>query len=439
MSSEIILEVKNITKNYKLYDKNLNRVLEYITLNKKRFHSEFKAIDKISFKIKRGETIGIIGRNGSGKSTLLQIISQIITPSEGEVIIRGRVAALLELGSGFNPEFTGRENVYLNGSLLGLSTREINKNLQKIIEFADIGEFIDQEVKKYSSGMMLRLAFSVIANVNADILIIDEALAVGDALFTLKCMQYLRDFKKTGTIIFVSHDINAVLNLCDKAIYLQKGKIEAIGNTKEVIEAYQLSMQETMAKGKAQLIKINDEQNLKETQLNSKAEQLDQKRSKTLFKSNLEKATGWKSGFGEIKSIKLHSLENKKLEVYSGGEYVKLEIIAKSNTKIIKPIIGFIVRDRLGQDLFGENTLVIKEKISSIEKNDKIKAEFNFRLPFLQNGQYVIMASFAEGDIVENIQHHWLNNAAIITVSSSNVRWGLVGIAFDSVKLKVEK
>ena len=195
-------------------------------------------MNDVSFDLWKGETLGIVGRNGSGKSTLLQLLCGIINPSSGKVDIRGRIAALLELGSGFNPEFTGRENIYLNGTLLGLRKKEIDERIDSIIEFSEIEEYIDQPVKQYSSGMLVRLAFSVITNVDADILVIDEALAVGDAYFNQKCMRFFRRFKRRGSLVFVSHDANAIIDLCDRAILLDKGKIVSTGRPKYVIDEY---------------------------------------------------------------------------------------------------------------------------------------------------------------------------------------------------------
>ena len=192
----------------------------------------------VSFDVRRGEVVGIIGRNGSGKSTLLQLVCGTLTPSAGQVVAKGRVAALLELGAGFNPEFTGRENVYLNGAIMGLTTAEIDARYARIVEFADIGDFLDQPLKTYSTGMVVRLAFAVIAHVDADVLVIDEALAVGDAFFVQKCMRFLREFMKRGTILFVSHDIGAIVNLCHRALWLHKGEVMLDGSPKDVTEAY---------------------------------------------------------------------------------------------------------------------------------------------------------------------------------------------------------
>ena len=220
-SDEIMLSVRNIWKTFAIYEKPADRLKQMLLgrLGKKYF-TEFHALKGISFDVKKGECVGIIGRNGAGKSTLLQVITGTLQPTGGELAVHGRVAALLELGSGFNPEFTGRENVYMYATVLGLSQSEIEQQYQNIIDFADIGDFIDQPVKTYSSGMMVRLAFAVVAHVSADVLIIDEALAVGDAFFQQKCMRFIRKFKEEHTILFVSHDTGAVVNLCDRAVLL---------------------------------------------------------------------------------------------------------------------------------------------------------------------------------------------------------------------------
>src|ERR1700690_4078148 len=252
-SSDMAISVTNISKRYEIYDTPRDRLKQFcaprlqklVGLSPKQYFREFWALQDISFEIKKGETVGIIGRNGSGKSTLLQIICGTLSLTSGSVLTNGRVAALLELGSGFNPEFTGRENVYMNASVLGLPKEEIDARFDKIAAFADIGQFIEQPVKTYSSGMYLRLAFAVIAHVDADILVVDEALAVGDAVFTQKCMRFIRDFQKNGSLIFVSHDIAAVQNLCKSTLWLGHGHVQQIGSSKEVAEAYlQFTLQE---------------------------------------------------------------------------------------------------------------------------------------------------------------------------------------------------
>ena len=240
MSESIAISLKNITKTYRLYDSHTDRVKETFHPFRKKYHYPFNALSNVSFNVKRGETVGIIGRNGSGKSTLLQIICGILQPTAGSVEVNGRVSALLELGAGFNPEFTGRENVYLNGTILGLTSGEIDARFNEIREFAEIGDFIDQPVRTYSTGMYVRLAFAVAINVDPDILIVDEVLAVGDEAFQRKCFSRIQDIQKSGgTIIFVSHSAQAVVELCNRAIFLNQGELLLSGKPKAVVSQYQ--------------------------------------------------------------------------------------------------------------------------------------------------------------------------------------------------------
>lgn len=243
-SNNYAIEISNLSKVYQLYDKPTDRLKQLMFKDKKKYYKEFSALMDIDFKIKRGETVGIVGKNGSGKSTLLQIIAGTLTPTSGEIQVNGRVAALLELGSGFNPDFTGRENVYLNGAILGISNEEMTRRFDSIIKFADIGDFIDQPVKTYSSGMYVRLAFSIAINVEADILIVDEALAVGDTRFQMKCIEKMKEIQKSGTtILFVSHAGEQVKRFCEKGIWLEHGVVKEIGPAASVVNHYEDSLQ----------------------------------------------------------------------------------------------------------------------------------------------------------------------------------------------------
>jgi lipopolysaccharide transport system ATP-binding protein len=247
MSSDIVIRVQNLSKCYHIYDKPHDRLMQMLARGHKRFYREFWALKDVSFEIGKGETVGIIGRNGSGKSTLLQLICGTLNPTGGDIDIYGRIAALLELGSGFNPEFTGRENVYMNAALLGLSRKEIDSRFDDIAAFADIGEFIEQPVKTYSSGMFVRLAFAVNIVSEPDIMIVDEALAVGDMNFQAKCMTALTRIQERGaTVLFVSHDIGALKSLCSRGIYLDQGIVRTIGQAPEVAEQYMRTMREEM-------------------------------------------------------------------------------------------------------------------------------------------------------------------------------------------------
>ena len=451
MCSDLAIKVENLGKCYAIYEQPRDRLKQFVLprlnklLNKqsKKYYREFWALNNVSFEVKKGETLGIIGRNGSGKSTLLQMICGTLTPTTGGVVTHGRIAALLELGSGFNPEFTGRENVYLNGVILGLSRIEIDRRLDDIIQFADIGEFIDQPVKTYSSGMVVRLAFAVIAHVNADILVIDEALAVGDAVFTQKCMRFIRRFQENGSLIFVSHDTASVQNLCKSGIWLKNGKIEQAGTAKSVSQAYlQFTLQEIYG-DESKLASIaptstTDEDDAEEIIMDNDFSSAIKYGAVALVRDNIDAAKGWKTGKAEIVSITLNRLSPGPEGIFEGGDRVRIIVRAKAHESLQNPILGFLVRDRLGQDLFGENTLPFTDRVPMpIAAGTTFEGLFDFRLPMLPNGQYAVMTSIADGNLHDNVQHHWMHDALIINVSSSKIRWGLIGIPFERVKLGV--
>jgi lipopolysaccharide transport system ATP-binding protein len=457
MTSDIAIRVQNLSKCYQIYDNPGDRLKQFVAPRIKRllgkaytpYFREFWALKDVSFEVKRGETVGIIGRNGSGKSTLLQIICGTLTPTGGTVQTNGRVAALLELGSGFNPEFTGRENVYLNAAVLGLSREEVDARFDKIAAFADIGEFIDQPVKIYSSGMYVKLAFAVIAHVDADILVIDEALAVGDAVFIQKCMRFIRAFQERGTLLFVSHDTASVQNLCESAIWLGNGQMKLVGTSKEVSEAYlQYTLQEVYGQ-EVKLTLINESTHdlspdARKTQplsslLPVTTLPVHKYEEKLTVQDNLSNANGWKTGMADVTSLALSKMDGNTDITYEGGEKVCLTITAIAHVDLANPILGFIFKDRLAQDLFGENTLPFTATHKrTVKAGQSFTAQFEFKLPMLPNGQYVVMASVADGNLLSNIQHHYMHDAMVVHVSSSQIRWGLVGIPFSKVSLDVE-
>ena len=434
MSSDFAIKVENLSKCYHIYDKPQDRLWQMLTRGRKQFYKEFWALKDVSFEVKKGETFGIVGRNGSGKSTLLQMICGTLNPTSGTIQTNGRIAALLELGSGFNPEFTGRENVYMNATVLGLTKKEIDERFDKIIEFADIGDFIEQPIKTYSSGMVVRLAFAVIAHVDADILVIDEALAVGDAVFTQKCMRFLRSFMRKGTVLFLSHVVNSVLNLCDKAIWLNHGLIQQMGKTKEVIESYIQLISQEIYGNEVTLKKISGK-NSNESVSNEK-DFIDEGTSASFF-AQLNESSGWQTGRAEILSVKLFDKDDSITSILHGGELVKLEIIAKAKDSISSPILGWFVKDKLGQSLFGEHTFSYMKTPIELNTNDKLRSVFQFNLPLLPNGDYTITVSIAEGTPFDHIQHHWLHDALVIKVTSDKLRYGLVGIPFKEVSIEL--
>jgi lipopolysaccharide transport system ATP-binding protein len=449
-TTDIAIKVQNLSKCYQIYDNPRDRLKQFIAprlqrltwQNPKQYFHEFWALKDVSFEIKKGDTVGIIGRNGSGKSTLLQMICGTLNPTTGSVQTYGRVAALLELGSGFNPEFTGRENVYMNASVLGLSNKEIDARFDDIVVFADIGDFIEQPVKTYSSGMMVRLAFAVIAHVDADILIVDEALAVGDAFFTQKCMRFLRYFMKTGTVLFVSHDTGAVVNLCNKAVLLNHGQVAETGTPKEVIEHYLATLYEANQEiggvltdetntSVNQVEGLSEYRDIRETLINASTLRNDIEVFQ--FKPDQE---GFGTGDAKIVSVRLLDQGGVPLSWVVGGEDVTLEIRCLAYKKLQSPIIGFQFKDRLGQVVFADNTfLVYKNNPLVVDTGSEIVARFEFRLPVLPSGDYSIAVALADGSQETHVQHHWMHDAMIVRVHASSVCFGLIGIPMKKITL----
>ncbi|TAM45920.1 MAG: ABC transporter ATP-binding protein [Gammaproteobacteria bacterium] len=442
MCSDVAIRVTNISKCYQIYDKPQHRLLQGLFRGRKQFYREFWALKDVSFEVKKGETVGIIGRNGSGKSTLLQLICGILTPTAGELEIRGRVAALLELGAGFNPEFTGRENAYMNAAIMGLSSEEIDARFDDIAAFADIGEFIDQPVKSYSSGMYMRLAFAVAAHLDADILIVDEALAVGDAFFTQKCMRFLRKFRESGAILFVSHDSASVINLCHRSIWLDKGSVQRTGTAKEVCEAYLEAYFETQ-QGPSTVARVDNKKPAGAPQQGALQDQRLKfinssplRNDIEIFVFNPDKAAFGKGG-ARITNVNLVSETGDTLVWVVGGEMVCLTIQVKMLQDISSLIIGFIVKDKLGQALFSDNTyLTYAGNPQCFAKEEMVEARFSFQMPILPAGEYSLAAAIAEGTQDNHVQHHWIHDAMIFKSHSSSVCTGLVGVPMSDISIR---
>jgi lipopolysaccharide transport system ATP-binding protein len=435
MKSDVI-HVNQASKHFKIYAQPIDRIKQLLLGWRQPYYQEFVALKNISLTIHAGESVALIGRNGSGKSTLLQLICQILRPTAGKVRLEGRIAALLELGSGFNPEFTGRENVFLNAAIYGLMRSQIEARLDQILAFADIGEFIDQPIKTYSSGMQLRLAFAVIAHVDADILIVDEALAVGDAVFTQKCMRFIREFSRNKTLLFVSHDPALVQNLCTRAIWLEDGTVKEDGNARDVCRLYLLSTLQKIYGNKAVLRKLEGDPQPR-PYLEQAIPAISD--SGVIVQNNILKSSGWTTDIARIVDVEMVSQTGGAIHMLEGGEEVCLKVTAHAKKPLVRPILGFMVRDRLGQDLFGENTLAITDSqpAQAAKPGDFITASFGFRMPMLPNGEYALTVSIADGELDNNIQHEYLHEAMILVVQSSKVRWGLVGIEFQEVTLSI--
>lgn len=445
---EAVIQISHITKTFKIYKNPKDRVKEYVInifrriVDKKRIkrHREFCSLNDVSLTINKGETIGIIGANGAGKSTLLQIICGTLTPTHGHVTVNGRVAALLELGAGFNPDFTGRENIFISASIMGLTDEQIKSRFDSIIEFSEIGQFIDQPVKTYSSGMFVRLAFSIIAHVDADILIIDEALSVGDAFFVQRCMRFLRGFMEHGTVLFVSHDTASIVNLCDRAVWIDHGQKKMEGSAKDVSEAYLAALFnqsnrsiKTPKKELSQVPIISKDMRTEFINTSNLRNDIE------LFSFN-DESKQFGNGGAEIYNIRLEDSNSSPLSWIVGGEDVKLRVHTKCLKNMYSPIIGFYVKDRLGQTLFGDNTyLSYIETPLTIQPEDDINCVFEFTMPLLPVGEYSICVAVAEGNQQEHIQHHWIHDAIIFKSHSSSTVTGLVGIPMKNISISVNE
>lgn len=449
MSSKVAISVKNISKCYEIYAKPHHRLFQSLLHGRKQFYKEFWALKDISFEVKKGECIGIVGRNGCGKSTLLQIIAGTLTPTSGDVEVHGRVAALLELGSGFNSESTGRENVYINGTVLGLSRQEIDERFDDIAKFADIGEFIEQPVKTYSSGMLLRLAFAVIVHIDAEVLIIDEALAVGDVFFVQKCMRFLRNFMKNNTLIFVSHDTAAVNNLCDTAILLKDGIMKCIGAAKNVTETYLEEVYSTNHIPESKAETVNDAVKI-DNVVHDEVSGLRDMRldfiNSTNFRNDIEvfdfipNADSFGEKGAEIIKVEFLDANGLPLSWIVGGEMVCVRVVAQIKQVFERPIIGFCIKDKLGQYLFGENTFFTYcNRPVKAESEDILEARFTFYMPRLQNGDYSINAAIADGTQLDHVQHHWIHDALFFRSHATSAFLGLLALPMKNISLEIRK
>lgn len=341
MMSNIAIKVSHLTKVYKLYDKPIDRLKESLHPFKKKYHKDFYALNDVSFEIKKGETVGIIGKNGAGKSTLLKIITGVLTPSNGHVHTNGRISSLLELGAGFNPEYTGIENIYLQGTLMGYSHGEMETKIDEILVFADIGDFIHQPVKMYSSGMFARLAFAVAINVDPDILIVDEALSVGDMLFQVKCMARMRSMMESGvTVLFVSHDTHSIKTLCKKAIWIQDGNMIEYGEAGIVTNKY-IEMQHLQMN--SELTTITSQSSLESITPDNLTEDLDIPIVVTTEKKEIDPTLSQRYGDSRATILDVIILDTnfKPIEELVSNKEYYVQISIKFNTQLPTFVIGF--------------------------------------------------------------------------------------------------
>lgn len=438
LSDTKVVSVRDLAKSFLLYDKPSHRLWQMLLRGRKRFYREHEVLKEISFDVAKGQTLGLVGRNGAGKSTLLSILCGTLEPTSGEVMVRGRVAALLELGAGFNPELSGRENIDLCAQIYGLSEKEIEGRRQAIIDFADIGDYIDRPVKTYSSGMFTRLGFSVVAHVDADVLIVDEALAVGDAYFVQKCMRFLHAFRVDGgTLIFVSHDMGAVTALCDRVIWLKDGGVAMDDTPKQVAAGY---LADLYNKADAEEVRPD----MPQASLDVSKDEVDGRLSwlnKTPLRNDIQIFPfAHKHDFGEgavtFEGGGVFDSSGARLAWVVGGELVTMKLRVRAHALVRSLLVGFVVKDKQGQPLFGENTHLSYLGTSvSLGVGHSCDASFTFRMPVLPAGEYAVSVAVSDGTQEDHVMHQWIHDAIILSSRSTSVSAGLMGIPMLEIRL----
>lgn len=399
MEQKKVIEIKNLTKMYKLYEKPMDRLKESLGLSRKKCYQEHYALRNVSFDIREGECVGIIGTNGSGKSTILKIITGVLNPTDGEVNVDGRISALLELGAGFNMEYSGLENVYLNGTMIGFSKEEIDARLDDILNFADIGEFIHQPVKTYSSGMFVRLAFAVAINIDPEILIVDEALSVGDVFFQAKCYHKFEEFKEQGkTILFVSHDLGSISKYCDRVILLNKGHLLDQGKPKAMVDMYK------------QLLVKQDP--VKQTE----SENIEAEEWQNGFQVNPEKLEyGEKEA--EIVDFVVLDSQGRTSNTIEKGSTFQIKMKVRFHEDIQQPIMAYTFKNIQGTEITGTNTMYEQVMVKHPDAGKECVVTFEQKMD-LQGGEYLLSFGCTGYRNGEFCVFHRLYDACNITVIS---------------------
>ncbi len=430
--SDYAIRVKDVSKMYKLYNRNRDRVMDAFGLSKEPRYREHYALNELSFDVERGETVGIIGTNGAGKSTILKIITGVLNPTSGDVEIDGRISALLELGAGFNQEYTGIENVYLNGTMMGYTREEIDQKMDDILKFADIGDFVYQPVKTYSSGMFVRLAFAVAINIDPEILIVDEALSVGDVFFQNKCYKKFDDFKKLGkTILFVSHDLGSISKYCDRVVLLDHGKKLAEGTPKDMINIYKKLMTGTDA----------------QSALSAKRGQKDGIAARSI--NDIKGDNLWKNNF--LINPNLNEYGSKKAQIIDfaivdsdglltnsivKGDLFTIKTKVLFNETIKNPIFTYTFKNIKGVDITGTNTMYEKADVEVAKEGEKYVVSFTQEMN-LQGGEYLLsMSCTGFDDMGELTAYHRLYDVLSITVVSDK---NTVGFYDMNSEVKIER
>lgn len=441
MSARNVIEVKDVTKIYRLYDKPIDRLKESLSIRRKGYHKDFFALSNISFEVEKGQTLGIIGTNGSGKSTILKIITGVLTPTTGQVNVEGKISALLELGAGFNMDYTGIENIYMNGTMMGFSKKEMDTKLKDILDFADIGDFVYQPVKTYSSGMFVRLAFALAINVEPEILIVDEALSVGDVFFQSKCYRRMDEIRKMGTtIVMVTHDMGSIIKYCDKVILLNKGEFVAQGAAGKMVNLYKKILANQLELLQSELSDLNGMNGMNNTNnMNSMNELTGEEGGGThkpeqtrgsagkLMKDMLTinpNRTEYGDGRAELFDMGLLDERGNITNLLLKGEEFTIKERIRFNTDLQSPIFTYTIKDKKGTELTGTNTMFEGTEIKPVKKGDIYDIAFKQRMT-LQGGEYLLSMSCTGFENGEHVVYHRLYDVVNITVISNKNTVGL--------------
>ncbi len=442
--TEYAITVNDVTKVYRLYEKPIDRLKESVSPTHRNYHRDFYALNGLSFQVKKGETVGIIGTNGSGKSTILKIITGVLTPTTGEVKVDGKISALLELGAGFNMDYTGIENIYMNGTMMGYTKKEMDLKLQDILDFAEIGDFVYQPVKTYSSGMFVRLAFALAINVEPEILIVDEALSVGDVFFQSKCYRRMEEIRQSGTtILMVTHDMGSIIKYCDRVVLLNKGEFIAEGAPGHIVDLYKKILAGQLDSLKAQLERERREKEAvaadaaarekdregdpageesSSVQLSDFSGGMDlDGKGPQLMKDQLTinyERTEYGDGRAEIYDLGLIDERGNITNLLLKGEMFTIRERIRFNAEIQSPIFTYTIKDKKGTELTGTNTMFEGADIKPVKPGDAYTVEFTQKMT-LQGGEYLLSMSCTGFEHGEHVVYHRLYNVTNITVISN--------------------